>query len=355
MLFMKLKEILTGIIPLNGSFDTETEIKDIVYDSRNEKVGSDILFVCLSGFQSDGHSYAKSVYDKGVRVFAAQKPLELPEDATVIYVENTRKFLALASANLFGNPTREIFTIGVTGTKGKTSTCYMIKSIFEAYGKKVGIMGTIGIFYGDTYEFLGLNTPESYDIHKHTRGMVDAGCDVMIMEASSQGFLLNRTYGIIYDVGVFTNLSPDHIGASEHKDFDDYINCKKLLFRQSRIGFTNKDNEYYEHIIDDADCPVKTFSVINEADYRAVEPIFSSDESNLKTEFTCIEKTPSNDNIKTKIELNTPGYFSLYNAVAAIAVARNCGIPYIAVKDGLKKAFIKGRMEIVPIYQPFTV
>lgn len=349
---MKLKEILAEINILKGSYNEEIELNDIIFDSR--KAVAETLFVCITGYQSDGHSYAKNAYEKGVRVFVAEREIELPEDASVIYVENTRKFLALASANLFGNPARELITIAVTGTKGKTSTCYMIKSIFEAYGKKIGIMGNIGIYYGDTSVYLGINTPESYEIHKHLRGMVDAGCDVMVMEASSQGLMLNRTYGIMFDIGVFTNLSPDHISVTEHKDFEDYKRCKKLLFKQCRFGFVNADSEHFNNIIEGVDCPITTFAVNNDADFKAVDPIFTSGDNCLQTEFTCLEKS-ENDFIKTHIDLNTPGYFSLYNAVASIAVARKLGLPYLAVREGLKKAFVKGRMEIVPIYTSFSV
>jgi len=351
---MKLKEILSGIDIISGNYDNETEIKDIIYDTRSGKEAFGTMFVCIAGFQFDGHSYAKSAYEKGVRVFAAEKEIELPDDASIIYAKSTRKFIALASANFFGNPARELFTIGITGTKGKTSTSFMIKSIFESYGKKVGIIGTTGIYYDNTAINLSMSTPESYILHKHFRNMVDTGCDVMVMEASSQGFLLDRTYGIMFDVGIFTNLSPDHISSYEHKDFDDYLHCKKMLFKQCKFGFVNKDSEHFESIIEDADCPITTFAINNIADFNAINPIFTSDENYLKTEFTSVERTAA-DEIKTQIELNIPGYFTLYNAISAIAVARKFGVPYLAIREGLKNTFIRGRMEIVPIYMGYSV
>ena len=348
---MFLEDILDGI-EVSGTFNRKTVIKDIIYDSR--KASPDSLFVCIKGFQSDGHSYAMDAYNKGVRLFAAQRPISLPGDAEVIYSNNTRRFLACAAANLFGRPAEKLFTVGVTGTKGKTSTCYMLKSIFEAAGKKVGIMGNIGIYYGSTSEYLGINTPESYEIHRHLRGMVDSGCDVMIMEASSQGFMLDRTYGITYDIGIFTNLSPDHIGAAEHNDFDHYLNCKKKLLFQCKAGFVNSDNEYFERIIKGVKCPIKTFSIENTSHFQAVQPVFKSSENKLHTEFTCIEKADGQE-IKNRIRLNTPGYFSLYNAAAAISAARHCNISYNDIKNGLESTFIKGRMEIVPIQADYTV
>lgn len=351
---MKLKEILAGIKTTGGSYNLEADIADIMSDTRSGKEAANTVFVCIAGFQFDGHSYARNAYDKGVRVFAAEKKLELPEDASVIYVESTRKFLAMASANFFGNPARELFTIGITGTKGKTSTSFMIKSIFEAYGKKVGIIGTTGIYYGDTSVSHDMSTPDAYDLHKHFRGMVDAGCDVMIMEASSQGFLLDRTYGIYYDAGVFTNLSPDHISSYEHKDFEDYMRCKKMLFKQCRFGFANADNEHFLSIIEGADCPITTFALQETADFNAVNPKFTSGENCLKTEFTAVERTAAEE-IETKIDLNIPGYFTIYNAICAIAVARKFGIPYLAIKEGLKNTFVRGRMEIVPINKGYSV
>lgn len=348
---MLLKDILKEI-PVTGTYDGNIEIADIIYDSRNGK--PDTIFVCISGFQTDGHKYAMDAYEKGVRVFAVEKKVELPEDAVVLHTESTRKFLALASANFFGRPAEKLFTIAVTGTKGKTSTCYMMKSIFEASGKKVGIMGNIGIFYGDTVVHLNNNTPESFEIHKHLRGMVDAGCDMMIMEASSQGLMMDRTYGIQYDVGLFTNLSPDHIGAFEHKDFDEYLTSKKKLFFQCKHGFANIDNEHFSRMTEGVPCPITTFSMINDADFRATDPKFTTGENCLQTEFTCLEKTASGVE-KTLIDLNIPGYFTIYNAIGAISVARRFGIPYPAIQEGLKKTFVKGRMEIVPIYKNYTV
>jgi len=348
--FMKLKEILVGIDILDGGFNSEIEIKDLIFDSR--KAFPNTLFVCIKGYQSDGHKFASDAYEKGVRVFVAENKLDLPDDATVIFVKSTRKFLAKASANFFENPAKNLLTIAVTGTKGKTSTCYMIKSIFEEFGKKVGIMGNIGILYGDVSEHLSINTPESYVIHKHMRGMVDCGCEVMVMEASSQGFMLDRTYGIEYDAGIYTNLSPDHISAIEHRDFEHYLECKRMLFYQCKKGFANIDSEHFYAMTADIKCPLITFGVNGDADFRAIDPAFFSKDNSLQTEFTCIEKS---NNKRTHIKLNTPGYFSLYNAVAAISVTRSFGIPYPAIREGLKKAFVKGRMEIVPTHSGYTV
>lgn len=345
---MKLNEILNGIDFTCNNYSPEIEINDIIYDSRKAK--SNLLFVCITGFVSDGHDYAQQVYSNGVRVFAAEKPLNLPDDAVVIYVDDTRKFLAAASANLFEHPAEKLNTIAITGTKGKTSISFMLKSIYESAGHKVGVIGSTGVYIGDDFFDTANSTPESYILHKFYKQMLDNGCDTAIIEATSQGFKLDRTYGINFDKGVFSNLSPDHIGENEHKDFAEYLNCKKSIFNQCNTVVVNKDSDNYEDIVKDIDCPIITVSAESNSDFSFSNAIFSVEDSKLKTTFVCKEDTHENF-----IELNTPGYFSLYNASLAIAVARLDNIEYGAIKQGLSTAFVKGRMEIVPTDTDFTV
>ncbi len=345
---MKLREILNGINIDTKNINLDTDIKDIIYDSR--KAETDTIFVCISGFQVDGHDYAAKAYEKGTRIFIAEKDLQLPADASVLIYPNNRKFLALSSANLFGKPAEKLRTIAITGTKGKTSVSFMLKSIFETAGHKVGIMGSTGTYIGNDEYSTANSTPESYLIHSYYRKMLDEGCDTAIIEATSQGFKLNRTYGINFDIGVFTNLSPDHIGENEHKDFEEYLQCKKMIFDQCKKVIVNMDNEHYQDIINNANCPITTIGSTDDADYYFNSPNFSVGENKLKTLFECYE-----GNIRETIDLNTPGYFSLYNALAAIAVARNFDIEYNYIKSGLASAFVKGRMEIVPINKNYTV
>lgn len=345
---MKLSELLRGIDFSGANYNSEISVNDIIYDSRNAE--ADTMFVCICGFQLDGHAFAADAYRRGTRVFAAEKELSLPDDATVIHVRDTRKLLALASANLFGNPSTKLHTIAITGTKGKTSTSFMLKSIYEEAGHKVGIIGSTGVYYGSTRIDTDNSTPESYLIHKYYRDMLDAGCDTAIIEATSQGFMLSRTYGIRFSTGIFTNLSPDHIGVAEHSDFEDYLRCKKMIFRQSDRMIVNADSEYYQRIVEGAECPIITFGSGEKADFRFEDPVFSVGSNRLKTVFDCREGSE-----KHEIDLNTPGYFSLYNAVAAIASARQDGIGYDAIRKGLLTAFVKGRMEIVPVGKSYTV
>ncbi len=345
---MKLSELIYGIEYKSENVDLSIDINDIIYDSR--KAVSDTLFVCISGFKSDGHSYAQDVYNKGVRVFAVEKEVSLPDDAVILKVENTRKFLALASANLFGRPAEKLNTIGITGTKGKTSVSFMIKSIYEAAGHKVGVMGSTGTYIGDVEYETANSTPESYLLHKYYKEMLDAGCDTAIIEATSQGFKLDRTYGIRFNSGIFTNLSPDHIGENEHKDFDEYLECKKMIFSQSDKMFANSDSEHFDRVIRDAKCPVFTFGKNASDDYVFSSERFYIGEKRLMTEFSA-EYGDTN----YVVDLNTPGYFSLYNAIAAIAVADKDGIDKQYIIEGLKNAFVKGRMEIVPTNTDYTV
>lgn len=345
---MKLSEILEGIVFNSININKEAEIDDIDFDSR--KAAPNMLFVCIKGFKFDSHDIAAEVYNKGVRCFASEHELDLPGDATVIICENTRRFLALASANYFGRPAEKLNTIGITGTKGKTSVSFMIKSIFEAAGHKVGVIGSTGTYIGDEFYDTVNSTPESYLIHKYYRDMLDNGCDTAVIEATSQGFKLDRTYGIEFDTAVFTNLSPDHIGESEHKDFEEYLSCKKMIFSQCKKAIVNRDSEHYDEIIADSPCPFITYGEDKCCDYSFSDARFTTGKKGLLTSFVSYE-----NGLTESIELNTPGHFSVYNAIAALSVARQNGISYEAIKQGLLSAFVKGRMEIVHTDTDYTV
>lgn len=345
---MLLSKLLEGI-EYTYQGNTDVQIEDVVYDSRIAR--PDTAFVCIVGFQLDGHNYAQSAYEKGVRVFIAQRELDLPDDATVIITADNRKTLAIMSANLFGHPAKELFTIGITGTKGKTSISYMLKSVFEKAGEKVGIIGTTGIIYGDTVIKTNNSTPESYVIHKYYREMVKAGCTVAIIEATSQGFMMDRTYGIEFDLGLFANLSPDHIGANEHKDFDDYLNCKKMIFNQAKKVIINRDSEYYDRIVKDIPREkYRRFGFFGDAGVMAENLNFVSGDHRLITEFDCRDSEGLHH-----FRISQPGEFSVYNALAVIACAREKGVPYEIIEEGLKNTYIRGRMEIIPGTVGYTV
>ncbi|MBP3664146.1 MAG: UDP-N-acetylmuramoyl-L-alanyl-D-glutamate--2,6-diaminopimelate ligase, partial [Tyzzerella sp.] len=256
---MKLVKLLDGLQYecLQGSVDIE--IKNVINDSR--KAGEGDLFLCIPGAVVDGHKFALDVAEKGAAALIVEKEVDVPEQVTVIKVENARYAMALISAAYFDYPARKLKVIGVTGTKGKTTTTYMIRSILEKAGHKVGVIGTIEVVIGDEHIPVNNTTPESYDIHYFFDRMVKAGCDVVVMEVSSQGLKLHRTAGIEFDYGLFTNLSPDHIGPNEHESFEEYLYCKSLLFKQCKQGIANMDDSHYEEIVANADCKIETFGL----------------------------------------------------------------------------------------------
>lgn len=345
---MRLNDILLNIKFTADNYDPDLVITGICYDSRKATSGD--IFVCIKGYQSDGHKFAKNAYNNGVRVFAVEKVLDLPEDATVIYVENTRSFLANASAAFFCFPAKKLTTIAITGTKGKTSVSYMLKSIFEKAGISTGIMGTTGIYYDDVAIKTENSTPESYEIHRHFAAMVEKGCKAVVIEATSQGFMLNRTDGILFDIGVYTNLSPDHIGGNEHKDFEEYAACKKKMFTQCKVAYANVDSAYFNEMTDSAFCPVKTYGIDGKADIIGEDLVFSCNDKKLCTTFKCrVGDSAFN------VELNIPGRFSVYNALAAIAVSKELGISDEIICEALSETYVKGRMETVPTNDGRTV
>ena len=219
---MKLEQLMEGVPYTLVQGSPETEINDIIYDSRKAAPG--LLFVCIVGTQRDSHEFAADCAAKGVSALVIQHDIDLTAvpGVTVVKVESSRYAMALMSANLFGNPSRKMTMIGVTGTKGKTTTTHMIKSVLEAAGKKVGMIGTNGIYFMGCHQETANTTPESYELQKTFRQFLDAGCNVALMEVSSQGLMMDRVAGVHYDIGVFTNLSPDHIGPGEHKTFEEY-------------------------------------------------------------------------------------------------------------------------------------
>lgn len=260
---MKLTQLLERLEyeVIKGSDDIE--VTELINDSRKVSEGS--VFVCISGAVSDGHDYIEAVVQNGAKAIVVEKPVEAPEGVTVIHVDDTRYALALMSAAYFGYPAEKLKVIGITGTKGKTTTTYMVKSILEGVGHKVGLIGTIEAIIGDKCIPANNTTPESYTIHKYFAEMAEAGCDSVVMEVSSQGLMLHRTAGIPFEIGIFTNLGEDHIGPNEHKDFEDYKRCKGILFTQCRLGIANVDDQWFEDVFKNATCKIETFGFSKEA------------------------------------------------------------------------------------------
>lgn len=327
--------------------DGGVEVSGLAYDSR--KAGKGSVFVCISGAKSDGHAYIKEVAEKGAAAVVVEKEAEVPEDVAVIRVADTRYALALMSAVYFGYPAEKLKVIGITGTKGKTTTTYMVKSILEGVGHKVGLIGTIEAIIGDRAIPANNTTPESYVIQDYFAQMAEAGCDSVVMEVSSQGLMLHRTAGIPFEIGIFTNLAEDHIGPDEHKDFEDYKRCKSLLFRQCKIGIANMDDKWYKDVFRDATCKIETFGFSKEADLRAENIEHLSRPGYLGVKYRVAGL------MEFDVEIDIPGEFSVYNSLTAIAVCRHFSVPAEKIRKALKVAKVKGRIEMVKVSDSFTL
>ncbi|MDO4633407.1 MAG: UDP-N-acetylmuramoyl-L-alanyl-D-glutamate--2,6-diaminopimelate ligase [Eubacteriales bacterium] len=344
---MRLTELLSKLsyTCLQGSVDVE--VTGIYNDSRRVKEGS--LFFCIVGAVSDGHTYAAEVAAKGAAVLVVQNKVEVPDSVTVIQVEDTRYAMALISAAWYGNPAEKLKVIGITGTKGKTTTTYMIRSILEAAGHKVGLIGTIEAIIGDEVIPASNTTPESVKVQEYFARMVEAGCDSVVMEVSSQGLMLHRTAGIEFEIGIFTNLEPDHIGPAEHGSFEEYLQCKAMLFRQCKLGIFNADDPHLAQILEGHTCEVVTYGLVEESDYHASGLHLVSDPGYLGIAYDLTGK------IQFPVQLDLPGKFSVYNSLAAIAVCDHFGVSNENILTALKSAKVKGRIEMIKVSDDFTL
>lgn len=332
--------------------DESIEVNQLVYDSR--KVNAGDVFVCVSGAVCDGHSFIPQVIEKGAKAIIVEKELDSLElgnnkDVTIVKVEDTREALAHMAAAYFGHPANELKVIGITGTKGKTTTTYMIKSILENAGFKTGLIGTIETIIGDECIPACNTTPESYVVQESFRKMVDAGCQCVVMEVSSQGLMLHRVSGFTFDYGIFTNLEPDHIGPNEHKDMDDYIACKSKLFSQCKVGILNADDSYLEQILRNHTCQVETFGMSEKADLRATGLHLWREQGSLGIAYKL------QGLLNMDISIDIPGKFSVYNSMAAIAICRHFGVTDENIAKALQNIRVKGRVELVKVSDKFTL
>ena len=343
---MLLSELLRVLGKVEAG-KTDGEVTDVVYDSRSAKPGC--VFVCLRGSSSDGHRYAPQAAAAGAIAIIAEEPVDAG-DVPVVIVPDTKAALAVLSAEFFGNPARhDIKVIGITGTKGKTTTAYMVRSILEAAGHKTGIIGTIGVLFGDTLIKTENTTPQSYDVQKYLRQMADEGCEYCVMEASSIGLRDKRVYGFPFEVGVFTNFSEDHIGGVEHKDMQEYMESKALLFSMCKTGVMNLDDPNLEGILQGHTCEVKTFGFSEQAWLRGADCRHLNRPGFLGIAF---EVSGAMD---FTAEVGIPGKFNAYNALAAIGCCRVLNIPESAMEEGLRTVKVKGRVEPVPVPGNYTL
>ena len=402
---MKLRDLLKGI---NYSFmegfdcpELSAEITGLCFDNRDE-IPEGSAFVCISGTKYDTHDFAPEAVKKGAYLIIAEHAVDMTgcfdneaeggsenggnesaqdgEDderptPVVIMVKDTRRALSLLAANWFERPADKLITIGITGTKGKSTTAAMIRAILEKSGLKTGIIGTLGVGIGERYMHTNNTTPGPYELQQYIRMMVDEGCNCLVMEVSSQALKQSRTAAITFDYGLFTNLEPDHIGENEHADFEEYMYCKSLLFKQCRLGIANLDDAHFKDITKDASCDIEAYSVRKDGassdklkdqsrnlNILFAENIhFTNNSGVLGIEYDvyaadAVSKEGQNNNDDTcHVALSIPGIFNVYNSLAAIAVCRHITDNKKAVLDAIYETKVLGRLEPVKVSDDYTL
>lgn len=341
---MRLKDLVKGLEVQETVGDDGIDITGIAYDSR--KVRKGYLFVCIDGTTADGHEYIPQALDNGAVAIAIQKSTEVPSGVSVIKTPDTRYALAFLSDAFFGHPSGKFKLIGITGTKGKTTTSFMVKSILESGRQKVGLVGTLGSRIGYRTLYTERTTPESHDLQALFSEMVDEKVDSVVMEVSSQGLALHRVSCCNFAIGVFTNLSKDHIGPKEHASMEDYLEAKTRLFKLCEKGLVNIDSPYAPDIIKKAECGLLTFGIDKNADIMAKDIV----KHPQSVEFEVVTPWYTGN-----MKVNIPGRFSVYNALAAIGVCGMLGMNYDEVKAGLEKVQVPGRAELVNTGKDFSV
>ena len=389
---MKLRDLLAG---LSYRFmedmdcpDFEQEVTALCFDNR-KPVPKGAAFVCIKGTKYDTHEFADDAKKQGACCIIAEREVKISCDGEiknmqsvdgenkaekeqegslppcVILVNDTRRALSILAANWFSNPARSMITIGITGTKGKSTTAGMIRSILEEDGQKTGIIGTIGVGIGDRYLHTDNTTPGPYELQQYLRMMVDEGCRCMVMEVSSQALKQSRTAAIRFDYGIFTNIEPDHIGENEHRDFEEYMHCKSLLFKQCRHGSGNIDDAHFSDVTGASCCGIESFGILKGEevsqkdtknggslklpDIYAANIHFTDSKGDLGIEYDACGAWEGH------VELSIPGRFNIYNSLAAISVCRHIVKESESIKRGLKKTKVKGRLEPVRISNSFSL
>ena len=336
---MELKSIISGIEGLKARGNLDLDIQAIESDSR--KVSKNTMFIAIIGFATDGHKYIKQAIENGASAIMVQEGAKISkedvtDDVTIIMAPDTRIAAAKVACNFYKNPSKKLKLIGVTGTKGKTTTTFMIKAILEAQGKKVGLIGTVANYIcGKNLGESSRTTPDSLELQKLFSDMVEAGAEYAIMEVSSQALKLHRVDGCDFDIGVFTNFSEDHISDHEHPDMEDYFNSKLKLIERSKASFINADDfrvSKIKKLLPEKN--IKSYGIDNEADLIAKD-ITITNSSVVKT--------------------GIPGRFSVYNSLAAISVVSKLGVDAETIKEALLNVRVPGRSELVDNKKGLTI
>lgn len=341
---MNLKNILLGIEGLKAKGNLDLDISSVECDYRTVKEGS--LFVAIKGFEVDGHSFINKAIENGAKAIIFEEGADYKEfinnkAVTFIMAPNTRLALSLCSCNFYDNPSKKMKIIGVTGTKGKTTTTFMIKNILEKQGKKVGLIGTIAIYIGDNkVKNSERTTPESNKLQEILDRMYKLGIEVVIMEVSSQSLKLDRVAGMEFYAGIFTNLSEDHISKNEHESMEEYFESKMKLFDMCKYAYINADNIYttkVPELLKDK-CIVETYGIDNYCNFLAKDVTITNTYADFKAKI---------ENKNERIKVSIPGRFSVYNALAAIKVAQLFGVKTETIKEALENVKVLGRSELV--------
>ncbi len=348
---MELKSVIAGIEGIKGHGNLNLDIKSIECDSR--RVEKDGMFVAIKGFEADGHEFIKQAIDNGASTIVIQEGAKLSkkdinDSVTILMVPDTRSALSKIACNFYNNPSRKFTLIGITGTKGKTTTTFMIKAILEQQGKKVGLIGTVANYIGD--KNLGESsrtTPDSLELQKLFSQMVEEQVDTVIMEVSSQALKLHRVDGCDFDIAVFTNFSEDHISENEHPDMEDYFNSKLKLIKLSKTSFINADDFKVSKIKKMLpENNIKSYGIDNESDLLAKDITITNSSVDFK-----VKIDGKNERVKTGI----PGRFSVYNSLAAISVATKIGANAEKIKEALLSVRVPGRSELVDNKKGLTI
>lgn len=338
---MKLHALLSGVPHKGPALDPE--ITAVVYDSR--KAGPGALFVCLPGEQADGHDYAPAAYQAGCRAFLAQRALNLPADAAQALVPDSRSALALVGAAFYGHPADEMHLIGITGTKGKTTTALLTAAILNGAGLPCGYIGSNGADFAGRHEPTANTTPESLELHRLLRAMRDAGVHHCVLEVSSQALRRHRVDGLPFETVAFTNLSPDHVGPGEHPDLADYKAAKRRLFAEyhARAMVYNADDPASEFMRAGFAGQLIPYGLAAGAEYRAAGLNLTRSETELGVKFFC-----AHNGALTPMQLPLPGAFNVSNALCATALAGTFGVTPGQAAAALARTHVPGRLEVVP-------
>lgn len=358
---MNLKSLLNSFDfeLVKGTLDKEAQA--LIYHS--DKAIRNSVFFAIEGQLEDGRNYINEAISKGANTIIIQADTDIAririktaDDITIIKVKDVRKALAEMSAKFYGNPSEKMLVIGVTGTKGKTSTTFMIRKILEDAGISTGIIGTVSKGYNGNMKDASATTPQSPEIQEMMKDMYEAGCKAVVMEVSSQGLMHKRVENIDFDIGVFTNITPDHIGDGEHKSFEEYLFWKSQLFKKCRRAIINIDDPHWRDIIKGSALEQKVFfGEHQDADFKCSNTTLWFDAGKLGIKYDLKSKAPCGDGSVRTVMMELPGRFNIQNSLAAVAVTKSLGIPWSIIDQSLRNIRIPGRVERVEVNKDFTV